>query len=138
MSGMRVSIVDYNGNFVTLGGGTAGTPAGGVQSVQGVSGGTAVPVSVAAPTAIFDGTKNVTTASTRVALAASQALTKGVQITAKIGNTGIIYVGSVLVSSTVYMAALYPGDTYWVDIANLATVNIDASVSGEGVSYGGV
>lgn len=37
--------VDGNGRFLVAGGGTAGTPAGGVSSVQGVSGGQALPVS---------------------------------------------------------------------------------------------
>jgi hypothetical protein len=38
---------DANGNLVVVGAGTAGTPAGGVVSVQGVPSGTAVPVSLA-------------------------------------------------------------------------------------------
>lgn len=132
------ALLDRPLGTVKIAGGTAGTPAGGVTSIQGVSGGTPVPVSSAAPTAIYDGTKNVTTAGTRLALAATQALTKGVQITAKVGNTGIVYVGSVAVTSTLFMFALYPGDTCWIDIANLATVYLDVSVNGEGVSYGGV
>jgi len=38
--------------FITAGAGTAGTPAGGVFSIQGVSGGTGVPVSVASGAAV--------------------------------------------------------------------------------------
>ena len=41
----RFITLDTSGRTVTVGAGTAGTPAGGVVSIQGVAGGTAVPVS---------------------------------------------------------------------------------------------
>lgn len=89
------------------------------------------------PSSGLEGTKNVTTAGTRVALASSQALERGVNITAKVDNTGIIYVGFAAVSSTVFMYALYPGDQGFVEIDDPAKVFLDCSVNGEGVSYGG-
>jgi len=86
------------------------------------------------PTTIYNGNTNVTTAGTRVVLAASQAILSGVTIKAKAANTGVIYVGS----STVAAAngyALAAGESVFLEIANLNTVNLDSSVNGEGVTY---
>jgi len=86
-----------------------------------------------APTTIYNGKKTVTTATTRVALASSQAV-KSVTIKALIANTGTIYVGD----STVAAAngfALVAGDSISLDIGNLATIYLDSSVDGEGVTY---
>lgn len=90
----------------------------------------------AVPTTIFDGLTNVTTAGTRVVLAASQAV-KGVTIKARSTNTGIIYVGNASVASTNGLQ-LKAGESVAMAIANLNTVNIDSSVNGEGVTYLGV
>lgn len=81
--------------------------------------------------AVYTGSKTVSSAGTPVALAASQALTKGVRVRAKDANTGLIYIG------TSTGDRLSPGEPYWIDINNLATVMIDAAVSGEGVTYSG-
>lgn len=89
----------------------------------------------AAPTTIYNGNKTVTSAGTRVTLASSQAV-KSVVIKALIANTGVIYVGDGSVASTTGFV-LAAGDTVTLDIANLATVNLDSSVSGEGVTYVG-
>lgn len=89
-----------------------------------------------APTTIYNGKKTVTTAGTRVALASSQAV-KSVTIKALAANTGTIFVGDGSVASTTGFA-LAAGDTVSLDIANLATVNLDSSVNGEGVTYLGV
>lgn len=88
-----------------------------------------------APSSVYNGKTTVTTAGTRVVLAASQAV-KSVTIKALQTNTGIIYVGSSTVSSTNGFQ-LYAGDSVSLDIANLNTVNIDSSVNGEGVTYAG-
>lgn len=88
------------------------------------------------PTTIYNGNKNVTTAGTRVTLASSTSC-KSVTIKAKIANTGTIYVGDTSVSSSNGFA-LAAGETVSLDIANLNTVNLDASVSGEGVTFVGV
>jgi len=82
---------------------------------------------------VYDGNKNVTTAGTRVVLASSQALTKGVRIRAKDANTGLIYVGGTGVSSS--SDRLAPGEPIWMDVNNLANVWIDAAVNGEGVTF---
>lgn len=88
------------------------------------------------PTTIFNGVTTVTTAGTRVTLASSQTV-KSVTIKALSSNTGTIYVGNSGVSSSNGFQ-LAAGDTISLDLANLNTVNIDASVNGEGVSYLGV
>lgn len=86
-----------------------------------------------APTTIYNGKKAVTTAGTRVTLAASQAV-KSVVIKALAANTGIIYVGDASVASTNGFA-LAAGEIVSLDIANLNTVNLDSSVNGESVTY---
>jgi hypothetical protein len=89
-----------------------------------------------AATTIYNGKKVVTTAGTRVTLASSQAV-KSVTIKALAANTGIIYVGDTAVASTNGFALL-AGDSLSLDIGNLATVNLDSSVNGEGVTYIGI
>lgn len=93
----------------------------------------AVQATVAAPTAIYNGTKAVATAGTRVALASTQAV-RSVVIKALYSNTGTIYVGNASVASTNGIELL-AGDSVSLDIADLATVNLDCSVNGEGVRY---
>ena len=90
--------------------------------------------SVAIPTTIYHGQKTVTTAGTEVALAASQAILSGVRIKALAANTGDIYVGANPVTSSTGFV-LDAGEEVFVEVANLATVYIDSSVNGEGVSY---
>lgn len=90
-------------------------------------------LNTATPTLVYTGQTNVTTAGTRVALGSSQAV-KSVVIKAKTTNTGLIYVGgSTVTSSNGFI--LSAGDTVSIDIANIATISIDSSVNGEGVSY---
>lgn len=90
---------------------------------------------IAVPPTVYNGKTMVTTAGTRVVLASSQAILSGVTIKALAANTGTIYVGSSTVAST-NGYALTAGQTVFLAIANLNTVNIDASVTGtEGVTY---
>ncbi len=89
-----------------------------------------------APTTVLNGRKTVTTAGTRVTLAASTAC-QSVTIKALLTNTGLIYVGDTAVSSANGLT-LWPGDSVSLDIANLTTVNLDSSVNGEGVTFLGV
>jgi hypothetical protein len=88
------------------------------------------------PATVYAGQTNVTTAGTEVTLRASQALTQGVWVKAKLANTGIIYVGVNPVTSTTGYQ-LDNGEAVFLPIADIATIFIDASVSGEGVSYVG-
>lgn len=92
--------------------------------------------SAVAPTTIFNGNKVVTTAGTRVTLAASTTI-KGVTVKALSTNTGIIYVGNTTVAAANGFQ-LKANESVSIAIADLATVNLDSSVNGEGVTYAAV
>lgn len=87
---------------------------------------------------------NVTTAGTRVPISASTLNVYEFEIQAKPANTGTIYLGSVAVTSTIGRR-LSPGGSFSLSsllddpgksknlLVDLGTINIDSSVSGEGV-----
>lgn len=106
----------------------------GTFAVQAAQSGTwnvnSTPVS---PATLYNGKKTVTTAGTRVTLASSTTV-QSVTIKALASNTGTIYVGDTSVASTNGFQ-LSAGETVSLDLTNLNTVNLDASVSGEGVTY---
>lgn len=90
--------------------------------------------SIVQPSTIIHGVKAVTTAGTAVALTTSKNLKSGVTIKALVANTGVIYVGlNPVTSSTGF--PLLAGDSIFIEIHNSSLIYIDASVSGEGVSY---
>lgn len=68
---LRPIKIDTLGGVVIGGEGVAGTPAGGVVSVQGVTGGTPVPVSLSTGTPTFSSKTRIETFTTDVSLAAS-------------------------------------------------------------------
>jgi hypothetical protein len=76
---------------------------------------------------------NVTLAGTRQQLPDIDC--SQVMIIAKRNNTGYIYVGKNTVSSTVYGAELGELDCVVLPVSNANEIYIDASVSGEGISY---
>lgn len=78
-------------------------------------------------------TVNVLVAGTRVQL--PDLVCSQVMIIAKRGNTGYIYVGGDDVSATVYGADLGELDCVVLPVSNTNEIYIDASVSGEGISY---
>ena len=87
---------------------------------------------------IADGIKAVTTAGTAVALVSSSTLCRMVQIQARPENTGVIVVGAstvVAASSTRRGIALVPGASVSIRVTDLVNLYLDATVSGEGVSY---
>ena len=90
--------------------------------------------SVAIPTALYYGKKVVTSATTDETLASTQAILSGVTIKAEASNTGIIYVGAEGVAAATGFE-LAAGEQLFLEIADLTTVWIDASVSGDGVTY---
>ncbi len=77
--------------------------------------------------------QNVTTAGTRVQL--PDIPCREITIIAKRTNNGFIYAGGDDVSSAVYGAELEAKDSMTLTVANANQVWIDASVSGEGISY---
>lgn len=80
-----------------------------------------------------NGVQTVVTAGTSVQLASSNAI-KTITIRSFASNTGLIYVGTVSVTSANGFQ-LSPQETVSLDIANISSIWIDAAVSGEGVSY---
>ena len=69
---------------------------------------------------------------------ASSTACKQVAITAETDNTGLIVVGgSTVVASlaTRQGVPLNPGDSITLDIDNLADINIDSTVNGDGVTF---
>lgn len=97
------------------------------------------PVSVTSSNATMtDGRKVVTTAGTRVALASSTAC-KEVVITAELDNTGVVAVGAaatvVAALATRTGVPLNAGDSIVLQIDNLADIGLDATVSGDGVTF---
>ena len=122
---------------VAVSGGTIGTlPAitGTVTANQGTAGAAAWPVSVTPPSALVHGQTTVATAGAEQALGTSTVLYSGVCVKALHANTGWIYVGANPVTSTTGFV-LDAGEERFLEVANLATVFIDVSVNGEGVSY---
>lgn len=88
-------------------------------------------------TSIGDGRQIVTTAGTRVALAASTAV-KEVTITAETDNTDLVVVGGATVVAALATrrgTPLFPGDSTTIAADNLAEVYIDAMISTEGCTY---
>jgi hypothetical protein len=88
-------------------------------------------------TGIAHGVKTVTTAGTDEALAGSTSCKK-VTIQAQTDNTGLIAVGGSGVDATVATGTgvvLNPGDSFELEIDDLADVYVDATVDGEGVRY---
>ena len=90
-----------------------------------------------ANTTVTDGRKVVTTAGTRVALAASTAC-KQVVITAETDNTGYVVVGGSTVVAALATRSgvpLNPGDSVALEIDNLSKVYLDSAVSTDGVTF---
>lgn len=90
-------------------------------------------VKLAGSGAITGAVQTVATAGTRIQL--PNIACREVTLIAKKGNTGSIFVGDVNVSSTVYGAELEAKDTVTIRVNNANLIYVDASVSGEGVSY---
>lgn len=80
--------------------------------------------------------KVTTTSGVRVALASSTPV-KSVTVKALSTNTGLVYLGNATVTSS-NGHVLESGDCVDIDITNLATIYLDVSVTGEGVTYIGV
>ena len=88
-------------------------------------------------TGIADGRKVVAVAATAEALAGATTCQR-VDITAETDNTGIIVVGgstAVALLATRQGTPLNAGDSYSLEIDDLADVFIDATVSGDGVTF---
>lgn len=76
----------------------------------------------------------VASAGTAQQLASDQECQE-VLVTAKVANTGWIYIGNVGVSSSGYGLRLDAGESLRAAIENLNLIYIDASVAAEGVDF---
>lgn len=88
-------------------------------------------------TGLNTGRKTVSTAGTRETLAASTTA-KRVIITAETDNTGLVVVGGTAVVAALATrqgTPLYAGDSVELDVDNLNDVNLDVTVSGDGVTF---
>lgn len=85
------------------------------------------------PGTIRNGKKTVAVAGTRETLAGSSSILS-VTVKALSTNNGMIYVGNSSVTSATGFQ-LAAGESVSMDVSNLVLVNIDASVSGNGVTY---
>jgi hypothetical protein len=103
--------VDSTGRPVVVGAGVAGTPAGGVVSIQGVAGGTVVPVSgsFTAPTSSTGTQTNVTSSVTNVTLLAANGSRKGATIYNDSTKKVFVKFGATA-SNTSFAAKLSAGD----------------------------
>jgi hypothetical protein len=90
-------------------------------------------VSLSGSGSIKGAVQNVTTAGTRIQL--PNLPCREITIIANRTNTGYIYIGGSDVSSTVYGSELAAKDSITIAVNNTNLIYIDASVSGEGVSY---
>lgn len=77
--------------------------------------------------------QNIPTSGVRVQMSAY--VCREITIIAKEENAGVIYVGGIDVSSTVYGIKLKPRDSITLKVSNPNMIYLDASISGEGVSY---
>ena len=94
-------------------------------------------VNIASPATIGHGVKTVTSAGTDEALAGLTTCKK-VTIQAQTDNTGWIAVGGSGVDATVATGTgvlLGAGDSFELEITDLSSIYIDATVSGDGVRY---
>lgn len=90
--------------------------------------------SIAGQGSIGDGSKNVTTAGSRVQLSLTSVPCKKVNVQAKVANTGSIYIGG----STIAVnrgIELLPLASILLTVSDLNLIYIDSSVNGEGVTY---
>lgn len=130
------ALLDRPLGTVKIAGGTAGTPAGGVTSIQGVSGGTPVPVSVALPATLIDQAQG-TVGTSAQALGSSQALVFGCYIT-NTHASNLLYVGSSSMNTTRWVHRLLPGQTSpLLPVANFMGVNVLGSAASTTYSFGG-
>ena len=86
-------------------------------------------VEVKGHTTIVSGAINVTDSAVQL----SYVVSKHIDIMANLSNTGIVYIGSSVVSATTGIA-LYPGDVYSVDVENLNQLYVISTVSGDDIN----
>lgn len=91
---------------------------------------------------IKSGSKAVTTAGTRVRLVAAKLLARNVRVTAKSGNSGIVYLGDVTVAAANGYAMAAGASVLFSDllldkdaVVDLNNIYLDSATNGDGVSF---
>jgi len=113
----RYITIDTSGRLLVVGAGTAGTPVGGVVTIQGVSGGTVVPVS---------GTVAVTqNTSPWVVSASGNFNNASVGVTAAAPPADATYVGGLV--TTAVESGLTSGDMYPISLTTAGLLRVDGS-----------
>jgi len=120
---------------VKIGAGT-GAAMGKLAANSGVDIGDVDVTSVAIPTTIYSGQETVDSAGTDQTIrpAGSQAITSGVTVKALAGNTGIVYVGAENVAAATGFE-LSAKESVFLEVADIASVWIDAATTDDGVSW---
>ena len=92
--------------------------------------------SVAIPTTIYHGQETVDSAGTDQTIrpAGSQAITSGVTVKALAGNAGIVYVGAEGVAAAAGFE-LSAKESVFIEVADIASVWVDAAQADDGVSW---
>jgi len=93
------------------------------------------PVIIHPPDNIYDGSKDVTAAGTAEKLTATATPCKFINIFAKAGNTGNIFIGGTTVSSSRGMVLEQARSTDWFAIDDVSKIYIDAANNGDGCQY---
>lgn len=128
----RFLVVDSSGRLVAVGAGTAGSPVGGVVTIQGVSGATPVNTQDDKATTASDTTVSVGTTS--VTAVAANSARKGLIIAnCNGGRTIYLRFGSTAATTTAFAFALTQGSTYEM-ATPVYTGAIQAIASGGGAS----
>lgn len=124
-----------NTGAVVLAGGSASIGRLGTAN-SGVDIGDVDVTSVAIPTTIYHGQETVDAAGTDQTIrpAGSQAITSGVTVKALAGNTGIVYVGAEGVAAAAGFE-LSAKESVFLEVADIASVWIDAATTDDGVSW---
>ena len=109
-----------------------------LQANDGVDIGNVDVASVAIPSAVKHGYKDVASAGTALAIGGSQAITSGVTVKAYASNTGLVFVGDSTVTNA---SGAYKGfelsakESHFIEVDNINKVYVDAAVTGEGVCW---
>jgi len=93
------------------------------------------PVNITPPDTIGDGSKDVTSAGTAEQLTTTDTPCRLINIFAKAGNTGNVFIGGSTVSSARGMVLEQARSTDWFPIDNVNKVYVDAANSNDGVQY---
>lgn len=90
------------------------------------------------PVSIGDGRATVTTSGTAVALTSSAQHVSAVTITALPTNTGLVWIGGPNVKAALGSqrgTPLSANDSFYIAVADLSQVYVDAATNGEGVTF---